>query len=156
MDEDPSYDIIVAPSTADHPVDAGALRRVIEATLARHTRQAARLSVAIVDDGCIAHLNQTYLGHRGPTDVLSFDLRDSEQDARVDGELILSYDTAARQARQRGHSIQAELMLYAVHGTLHLLGYDDREPADAERMHQVEDAILSDLGVGAVYTAGMG
>ncbi len=73
-----------------------------------------------------------------------------------DGELVLSIDTAAREARRRDHSTQAELMLYAVHGTLHLLGYEDSQPESAEQMHRTEDAILSELGVGPVYSAEAG
>ncbi len=69
----------------------------------------------------------------------------------VEGEIIVSADTAAREACARGHSCEAELALYAVHGTLHLLGYDDNDPGAADRMHEIEDEILTKLGVGAIY-----
>ncbi len=63
---------------------------------------------------------------------------------------------AHREARRRHHSTDAELMLYAVHGTLHLLGYEDSQPESAQQMHRTEDAILSELGVGPVYSAETG
>ena len=84
--------------------------------------------------------------------MLSFDLRDAEDgQPAIDGEIVMSVDMAVKQARERGHTPEAELALYAVHGTLHLLGYDDRRKADATRMHEVDDEILSSIGFGAVY-----
>ncbi len=71
--------------------------------------------------------------------------------SHVEGEIIVSADTAAREAHGRGHSFEAELALYVVHGTLHLLGYDDHDQEAADRMHEIEDEILTKLGVGAVY-----
>jgi len=155
MDEEPPYDISVTHIADGVCVDDAGLRRAIESTLARHGRRRASVSVAIVDDPRIAELNQSYLGSEGPTDVIAFDLRDDGDDG-VDGELVLSIDTAARQARRRGHSTQDELMLYAVHGTLHLLGYEDLESWSAEEMHETEDLILSELGVGPVYSTKAG
>ena len=108
--------------------------------------------MALVNDATMARLNRKHLGHNGPTDVLSFDLRDDvNTNTTVDGEIVMSVDMAARQARQRGHTVEAELALYAVHGTLHLLGYDDRRKADAARMHEMEDEILYSIGFGTVY-----
>jgi probable rRNA maturation factor len=69
----------------------------------------------------------------------------------VEGELAISTDTAHRQAGHRGHSIEAELALYAIHGVLHLLGYEDKTKAKAARMHEVEDILLESIGVGPVY-----
>lgn len=69
----------------------------------------------------------------------------------LEGDIIVSADTAAREAEARGHDLAAELALYAVHGALHLLGYDDADPADAQRMHDMEDEVLSAVGIGPVY-----
>jgi probable rRNA maturation factor len=108
----------------------------------------ARISVALVNDAAMAQLNWDYLGHNGPTDVLSFDLRDAvDEKTAIDGEIVMSVDMAVKQARKRGHAVEAELALYAVHGTLHLLGYDDRRKADAKRMHAMENEILSSIGM---------
>ncbi|MFH0982541.1 MAG: rRNA maturation RNase YbeY [Planctomycetota bacterium] len=152
MDEESPYDIDVAEDeAAPHPIPAERIKRAVAVTLQRHGRDAARISVALVDDARMAGLNQRYLGHPGPTDVLSFDLGESDAHAPLEGEIVISWETAAREAACRGHSIEAEAMLYVVHGTLHLVGFDDRSPEAAAAMHAEEDRVLTDLGVGAVY-----
>ncbi len=71
--------------------------------------------------------------------------------AVIEGEIVISLDTASREADRRKHSLEAELALYAVHGTLHLLGYDDQDEEKAARMHAVEDEVLVSVGLGRVY-----
>ncbi len=160
MEDDSGYDITVTSECELERLLAGLLRSAIKATLSRHRTPAAQISLALVDDDHIAQLNGIHLDHDGPTDVLTFDLSDRKaaEAARVDdnavpveGEIVVSVDTAAREARRRGHGIDAELALYAVHGTLHLLGYDDRTAADSDRMHRTEDVILESLGLGPIY-----
>ena len=135
-------------STFDiRPTVVAKVRKAIRAVLRRHGVVRARISVALVNDAAMARLNRDHLGHNGPTDVLSFDLRNEASEKNtIDGEIVMSVDMAVKQARQRGHAVEAELALYAVHGTLHLLGYDDRRKADAARMHAMEEEILSSLG----------
>jgi len=146
------YEVRIARAARGAPNVGARLRRAIRAVLRRHTVGSARISVALVDDTAMARLNRDHLGHDGPTDVLSFDLRDEGDGTNaIDGEIVLSLDTAGREARKRGHAVEAELALYAVHGTLHLLGYNDRRKADAARMHEMEDEILSSIGFGTVY-----
>jgi len=111
------------------------------------------LSVAVVDDAVMADLHGQYKGDATTTDVLSFDLRD-QPDAPMDGELIVCLDEAERQAARRGHATRVELLLYALHGMLHLLGYDDRDADTFEQMHAREDEILEAIGVGAVFLDG--
>jgi probable rRNA maturation factor len=67
------------------------------------------------------------------------------------GEVVLCVDEAARQAAEQGHTVAEELLLYAVHGLLHLCGYDDRTPADFAVMHAREDEILTHIGVGRLF-----
>ncbi|UCG15403.1 MAG: rRNA maturation RNase YbeY [Phycisphaerales bacterium] len=149
MDDDTPYDICVACECGDLPISESELRRTIERTLARHACPKACLSVALVDDARIAAVNRQYLHRRGPTDVISFDL--GGDDHGVDGEVVLSAETARRESLSRGHSVAIEILLYAVHGTLHLLGFDDRTQAGAKAMHEEEDRILTELGYGPVY-----
>lgn len=130
--------------------------RLARETLRRHQVPSAEIVVALVSDAAIADLHKQYLGCDGPTDVLTFDLGDSEGRTGsgrrpVVGEIVISVDTAAGEARRRGHSLTAELALYLVHGTLHLLGYDDAASSDARTMHAMEDDILADAGFGRVY-----
>ncbi len=92
--------------------------------------------MAAVDDRTIHQLNRRYLDHDYPTDVLSFVLE--EGPGTVEGEIIVSGDTAAASAPGYGWPAQDELLLYVIHGMLHLVGYDDKSPADAARMRQAE------------------
>ncbi|MEM8885477.1 MAG: rRNA maturation RNase YbeY [Planctomycetota bacterium] len=100
-----------------------------------------KVVVALVDDPTMAELHERFLGKQGPTDVLSF----------PHGEIVVSADTAAREAKARGIPPLHELVLYVVHGALHLAGYEDRSPKAARRMRQAERKILDELGYGDVF-----
>jgi len=156
MDDEPTYDITVTSERDMATTVAARLIEAIKAALRRHDTISARINLALVDDEVMAGLNEKHRRHEGSTDVLTFDLRveelDSGADSRqVEGEIVVSMDTAAREAAARGHHEDAELALYAVHGTLHLLGHDDAGETDAAEMHRLEDDILSSLGFGYVY-----
>jgi probable rRNA maturation factor len=101
-------------------VAAGALEAV--------GRPSAELSVTIANDRRLHVLNRTYRGKDRPTDVLSFPYDD---DGGPIGDVIISIDRAAAQASERGHDLQHELELLALHGTLHVCGYD-HETDDGE------------------------
>lgn len=90
------------------------------------------VSIAIVDDERIRELNRTYLGRDTTTDVIAFEAED-EPDRRA-GEVIVSADTALRQAREYGHSHEREMCLLVAHGVLHVLGYEDYDDGDRARM----------------------
>jgi len=109
--------------------------------------------VRLMRDGAMAQAHERYKGVPGPTDVLTFDL--SEADGVLDVDLMVCVDEAARRAGEFGHEVRAEVLLYIVHGVLHCMGHDDHDPADAKRMHEAEDALLRDIGVGAVYAPGV-
>lgn len=148
------YDIAVNRQVeVDADLDDGQIIQAVERALRHCECRAAKLEIALVDDQAIAELNQRYLNHAGPTDVLSFDLGEG-QPGLVEGQIVASVETAQRQARRCGHPITAEVVLYCLHGTLHLLGYDDKHPDQAARMHRLEDELLTQLGWGAVYAAG--
>lgn len=148
MKNAPIYDVRIVRRKGQAPTVVAKVRKAIRAALHRHRVVGARISVALVNDATMAQLNRKHLGHNGATDVLSFDLRDAaNEETAIDGEIVMSVDMAVKQARKRGHSVEAELALYAVHGTLHLLGYDDRRKADAARMHAMENEILTSIGI---------
>ena len=151
MDEDNSpYCIDVADQFAKLAVDVPVVQRVIERTLQMSGCQRADIDVTLVGDAHIRELNESYLQHAGPTDCITFDLSDGGSD-NIEGQIVISCETAVREAAVRGHDAVSEVLLYAVHGTLHLLGWDDDTPAEAERMHEFEDKVLSECGVGSVY-----
>ncbi len=159
MEDDPAYDIAIAHLDGRPIADDAPLRQAILTALRTHSIPTAHIGVALVDDDRMAELNERHLQHAGPTDVLTFDLSEPAADAAdadpkapaIEGEIVISLDTAAREADLRGHDTAAELALYAVHGTLHLLGYDDADESKAERMHEAEDKILEAAGLGPVY-----
>jgi probable rRNA maturation factor len=109
-----------------------------------------QLSLAVVGDDEMAQLHQQYKDNAGTTDVLTFDLRDDATDP-VEGDIVICLDEASRQASRRGHDARLELLLCAVHGLLHLVGYDDHAAADAARMHRREDELLTAAGFGPVF-----
>ncbi len=158
MDDDTPYDLAIAYESDLRLSDESIVRRSMLAAFKHHHTKRATISVALVDDDHIASLNNKYLGHQGPTDVITFNLgsdrsqsqSDSQPD-EIDGEIVISIETASRECETRGHTLDAEVALYAVHGVLHLLGYDDHTEADAQRMHAMEDDILTSIGLKPVY-----
>jgi probable rRNA maturation factor len=131
-------------------VDERRLRAALSAILADAGFARATISLAIVDDPAIHDLNRRFLQHDYPTDVLSFVLEESS--AGLDGEIIVSADTATASAPRYGWRPEDELLLYVIHGGLHLVGYDDKSPAAAGLMRDAETRYLArfDLSVGAV------
>lgn len=101
----------------------------------------ADVDVAVVGDREMAALNRRYHHVRGTTDVLSFNL--AERGKPVEAQIVVCADEAVRQARRRAQSPQRELLLYVVHGLLHLLGYDDTTQAKARRMHARQEEFLA-------------
>lgn len=126
------------------------VRRAVMAALKVHGVTTGRIGLRLTTDEEMAELNGYHLGHEGPTDVLTFDLRERD-DLPIDGEIALSVDIARRAAAERGHDLALELALYAVHGVLHLLGYRDDARKAARQMHRREDEIFESLGWGKVY-----
>ena len=101
----------------------------------------AQISVAVVDDRTIAALHQEFLDDPEPTDVLSFVLERSPQ--HLEGEVVVSAETAAANAPRYDNTPEDELLLYAIHGTLHLVGYDDTTPRKRAVMRKREKAHLN-------------
>jgi probable rRNA maturation factor len=127
-------------------VDRGRMRQVVRAVLEGEGWSDAEISVALVDSATIRQLNQRYLQHDEPTDVLSFPL--SEPSAhRLAGELVIGAEVAKAEAERRGHDVQAELALYVVHGILHLCGYDDKDAKSTAQMRARERHYLGLLNL---------
>lgn len=106
------------------------------------------LSVVLCDDPFIHALNKQWRGVDSPTDVLSFAMGEGEDaglNPEVIGDIVISLDTAARQAAEVGHPIEREVRVLLVHGLLHLLGYDHLEPDDAVEMAEAEAKLLAHL-----------
>lgn len=134
------------PEGAEPAVDLDRVAAAAAAALAAEGRAGAGLSVTVVDDAAIAELHQRWLGVPGPTDVISFPLEEEDEAPGPEpllGEVVVSIDTAAREARERGLPLERELLLYVIHGTLHLLGYDDQAEPERARMHARQEEVLA-------------
>lgn len=112
------------------------------------------VSVVFCDDAYIRQLNRDYRGQDKATDVLSFALDEGEEPDVHDGpaqhllgDIVISLDTAARQAEDYGHTLERELAYLAIHGMLHLLGYDHMDEADQQEMRTEEEYVLTRLGI---------
>jgi probable rRNA maturation factor len=126
-------------------VSPARLKCTAERTLRSLGRAGRDVHVTVVDDAAIRRLNARWMGTRRSTDVLAFDL-DAPGPSRLLGEVVVSADTAKRQARVVRVAVALELDLLVIHGVLHLAGYDDREPREARRMHERARKILADAG----------
>lgn len=97
--------------------------------------------MAVVDRDTIGRLHARFLDDPSPTDVLSFVL--ARRDGWLEGEIVACAEVAAQVARRLRRPAADELLLYVVHGMLHLVGYDDRTPAQARQMRRQERAYLA-------------
>ncbi|HUW84201.1 MAG TPA: rRNA maturation RNase YbeY [Phycisphaerae bacterium] len=152
MDDEPGQHIHVSRRCDCVRISQAEIKRVAAETVRRLGYRQYDLSVALLDDAAIGELHWRYRRRRGPTDVLSFDLRDEAEDG-LEGEIVVSAETARRQGRRRRIAAKRELLLYLVHGILHLAGYDDATTEQADRMHRKEDMLLAALGYGRPFSA---
>jgi len=137
------------------PKPRAKLREVITGLLDDHDRLGS-VSVVFVDDDEIQALHRAFFDDDTPTDVVTFPLQDPQlaPDSGTDdpledellGEIMVSVDTARREAETRGESLERELALYSIHGVLHILGYDDKESSARRRMRRMERRYLDRFG----------
>jgi probable rRNA maturation factor len=111
-------------------------------------QQDAELSILLADDETIQRLNREYLDIDAPTDVLSFPAGDTdpESGAQYLGDIVISLPRAQAQAAAAGHAPSDELQLLAVHGVLHLVGYDHADPEEKAAMWALQAQVLAVLG----------
>lgn len=133
-------------------LDLAELENACRFVLAKENFSEGELSLVIVGDEEITQLKRDYFDIDATTDVVSFDLSDEDcPDYRIDAEIAINAQLAARESQDRACSASAELILYAVHGILHQAGYDDHEPDDYRQMHTRENELLTELGLGQVF-----
>lgn len=138
---------------ASTPARRGAIEALLtgaakEALRAAGTDPQAGLTIVMADDDRLHALNRQFLGVDAPTDVLSFPGGDTDPDTETVylGDILISYERASAHALIGGHAVDAELQLLAVHGVLHLLGYDHAEPGEKTEMWALQARILEALG----------
>jgi probable rRNA maturation factor len=130
------------------------LRRHLRAAHALLRPPLREFSLALVGDRAMSDLHEQFLNIAGPTDVLTFPLDEGAAGHVSAGEVVVCVPEARRRAKAEGTDLERETLLYALHGMLHLCGYDDQTDRQYARMHKAEDAILKELGVGAVFRPG--
>jgi probable rRNA maturation factor len=140
--------------------DIAALRLAVEATLRDLHPAPATVTIFLTTDEEVRTLNAQYRGVDAPTDVLSFAAQEEQPGApalalpeelaaemeRYLGDLVIAHPYSARQAAHYGNSVTAELQLLAVHGVLHLLGYDHQDAAGEEAMWTQQERVLAQFG----------
>jgi probable rRNA maturation factor len=149
--------------TAARAASAVVRRAVRQAAIAL-SRQPIELAIVLTDDAAMRRLNRDWRGVDAPTNVLSFAARNTGDRARNRrgsqlrpqahnhlGDIVLAYQTIRREARREDKPFNDHLAHLAVHGFLHLLGYDHRSDAQARRMESAERAILHGLAVPDPY-----
>jgi probable rRNA maturation factor len=104
----------------------------------------AELSVALVEEQEMKRLNRRFTAREGSTDVLAFPY--GVEDGVLHGEIVVNADRAIREAAERPHDAEDELLLYVAHGLLHLLGYGDHEAEERETMRRREAEMLAAVG----------
>ena len=142
-----SVAVSVAADGVRVPVAAAKLAEVARGVLRAERVREAMLSIAFVTTREIARLNRAHLGHRGPTDVISFGFAPAGRDGAVVGDIYISPDVARENARAHGAGVREEVVRLVVHGTLHVLGHE--HPVDAGRegsaMWRRQEALLARL-----------
>lgn len=130
----------------DYPLDFAGLKAAAQAVLAGEGVTAADVTVAFVDNPHIHRLNNQFLKHDEPTDVLTFPYSDPGA-KKVEGEIVIGYEVATEYAADRGHGVAEELVLYVIHGCLHLCGYTDTTDEGAAEMRAKERHYLRAVGL---------
>ena len=135
----PRHDIAVAFRAPLGSIGAQLFQDAISLALRSRRVAEAVISCAVVTDEEIHAINRQYLGHDYPTDIITFPLEVKPLEA----ELVISAETARRQARDYGVRLREECVRLAVHGILHLTGYDDGDEQARRRMKRKEDALVA-------------
>lgn len=125
------------------PLELDEIEAAVTLVLVAESVSEAELSVALVSDPEIATLNEQYLAHAGPTDVISFPLH--LPGGAPLGDIYIGVEQAARQAAETGTDVREEILRLAVHGTLHILGYEhpESDERDDSPMYRRQEALLA-------------
>lgn len=130
---------------SSHPVPRPLFVEAAQAVLQGEGYPQGEIGIAVVDNREIHTFNQRFLQHDYPTDVITFPLDATE--SFLSGEIMLSAEYAAEEARTHGWKVEEEMTLYVVHGCLHLTGYDDHEEQSRHTMRERERHYLQKIGI---------
>lgn len=126
--------------------DVEKIERAVSETLIAHNSEECEVSVLLTDDPYMKQLNRDYREIDAPTDVLAFAMQGDEDNnglnTNILGDVVISLETAERQANNESHSLEEEVTFLTVHGVLHLLGYDHQTHNEASIMFAKQESIL--------------
>ena len=138
-------------NTTDEKIDTSELCEVLEFACKHLNIENPLLNIVIVDNDRIREINKEYRNKDAVTDVISFafeEVKDVDYgNVRFLGEIYISYERCKEQASEFGHSVRREFSYLAVHGLLHLLGYDHIKEEDKKVMRALEEEILSEYDI---------
>lgn len=153
------YDIAIEEAAPADDVDIAALAALVDGVLAdAAVEPESALTIVLADDAVLRALNLEHRGADEPTDVLSFpadegdpfpQAADADAEPRYLGDIAVSLETVRAQAADLGLAFSLELRHVILHGTLHLLGFDHRTPAEEAAMRAREEAVLGDTTIHA-------
>ncbi len=130
----------------EYELDFTGLKSAVVAVLEGEGIRDAKVAIAFVDNAHIHRLNKQFLNHDEPTDVLTFP-SSSPGAKKLEGDIAIGMEIAREYAADRGHEVKLELLLYVVHGCLHLCGYTDTDDESAAEMRVKERQYLAQLGL---------
>lgn len=123
------------------------LARAVHKTMVVHQVPSCDIRVLLTTNQRVGELNHQFRGRQEPTDVLTFASPNTVERGHIDGDIAISVDMARQQARRRGASLQDELAMLAIHGSLHLLGFDDESDSDRAKMVSAMNEIAQACGL---------
>jgi probable rRNA maturation factor len=142
--------LVIANRQRSKKINTMLLKKITSALLADLKINQAELGINLVGAREITLVNETFLGHEGSTDVITFGYENSElripnSELQLHGELFVCVDVAVAQAKEFKTNWQLEIVRYVVHGVLHLLGHDDLQPALRRKMKRAENRLVRRL-----------
>ena len=144
-----TFTLDVIPETGK--MFAGDLKRQLRVAREMFASPLREMSLVLVNDRTICDLHRRFMNDPTTTDVLTFPIDLDRRGRATAGEVYVCVPEARRRGKEHGTRVEDEVLLYALHGMLHLCGFDDRTPAGYRAMHRTEDMILTRLGVGPVF-----
>ena len=139
--------ILIDNQQGNHPIETQKIEVKAQAILDALDCREGELSILIVDDPCITKINHAYLDHGGPTNVISFSMREGEFgdiNPHLLGDVIISADTCAKEAQEAGISMEDRFDQLLIHGILHIFGYDHiHSEAEAKVMETKSDELAA-------------
>lgn len=140
--KNPAVTLAVSNRQRVRKINLRSVKEIAAATLADLKIQRAELGIVIVGAKEMASLNESFLGHEGPTDVITFDYSETGNPAKIHGEIFICVSEAERQAKVFRTDCQSEVIRYVIHGILHLAGHDDLQPVARKKMKREENRLV--------------